>query len=128
MKKIKKIDNPIAIIFTKADRLKAKDQTKSAEELMKEYPGLESSLNINQDGPRGYFKVSVDSKLETKQEAEKRVSEIEEQLEKKFLLKKNALKITMNIAIDKAVREAEKEPCKADEIKIDVEQPKKHSS
>ena len=104
----KKINNPIAIIFTKADRLKETDQIKTAKELMKEYPGLESSLNINQDGSRGFFKVSVDSKLETSHEAEKRIRDIKERLEKKFLLKKNALKITMNIAIDKAIIDVEK--------------------
>ena len=123
----KKIDNPVAIIFTKADRLKETDQIKSAEELMKEYPGLESSLNINQDGPRGFFKVSVDSKLETSSEVEKRIKDIEERLEKKFLLKKNALKTTMGIAVNKAVIDAEKKSRDADQTEEMINEAKKEA-
>lgn len=104
----KKMDNPIAIVFTKADRLKVKDKEKSAEELMKEYPGLESSLKINHNGPKAFFKVGVKSLKETEKQAVDRVHEKEKELMKKFELQTKAIKTSMQIAIDQAVSNAEK--------------------
>jgi len=104
----KKFDNPIAIVFTKADRLVGKDNVKSAEELMKDYPGLESSLTINHNGPKAFFKVGVNSRKETKKEAVNRVKEKEEEIKKKFELHMKAINTSMETAIDQAVSDAEK--------------------
>jgi len=104
----KKMDNPIAIVFTKADRLEGKDVNKSAEELMNEYPGLGSSLKVNHSGPVGYFKVGVKSRKEPKKEAENRVKDEEDAINKKFELKIHALKTSMTAAMEKARLTAEK--------------------
>ena len=76
-----KIHSPIAIVFTKSDRLSTTDKKKSAQELANEYPELISSLKINHDQVSlRFFKVSVASSMETKNEAEARVKKEEDRL------------------------------------------------
>lgn len=105
------------------------DQEKSAEELVNEYPGLDSSLKINHDGPKMYFKVGVKSRQESKKEAENRVKDEEKRILKKFELKMKALKTSMDTAIDTAVSNAEKTAREAkqteDQILVAAETAKK---
>lgn len=65
------LHTPIAIVFTKSDRLTGGDENKSPRELANDYPELISSLRINHDQKHlGFFKVSVSSSKETTHDAE----------------------------------------------------------
>lgn len=127
-----RIHNPIAIVFTKADRLD--DNIKKLPvDLIKDYPELQSSLNINHDGNSlGFFKVHIDSKLETKKEAEERVIRDEEKLKKEFESKMKSLRNQIDTAIKQAVSAAEKKAREAgqpeDQIQTIIENTKKQTS
>ena len=99
-----KIRNPVAIVFTKADRLSEEDKTKSAEELAREYHELYSSLRANHDLKLvKFFKVSVSSRIETDEDVTKRLKKIKEEISKKHEMRRKS----WDEQIKTAVKEAE---------------------
>lgn len=104
------IHSAIAIIFTKSDRLSPEDKKRTAEDLMKDYPELQSSLNINHDRVSlGFYKVFVDSRMETKKEADERVKKEEEKIKKELESKTNTLRQQIDTAVEQAVSAVEKQ-------------------
>ena len=100
-----KINTPISVIFTKADRLSKDEQNKEPKELLDEYPGLKSSLNINHDGKSlQFFKVHVESKEETDAEVKERTQRILDDAKNNF----NHKMKTIKDQIDAAVKQAQK--------------------
>lgn len=127
-----KIHSSIAIVFTKSDRLSPQDIKKTPEELMKDYTELQSSLNINYDrASLGLFKVFVDSKMETKKEADERVKKEEEKMKKEVESKTNALKQQIDAAVEQAVSAVEKQARAAgqppDQIQLLIENTRKQT-
>jgi len=128
-----KIHTPIAIVFTKLDRLSPEERKKSTEELLDDYPELRSSLNVNHDKRSlEFFKVFVESKLETKKEAELRVKEEEEKIKKVFDDNMKSLKQQIDTAIEQAVSAAEKQARAAanqneEQIQVTIENTRKNT-
>jgi len=123
------LHTPISIVFTKADRLSLVDSKKSANELVDEYSGLRSSLNINHDqNSLEFFKVSIASKLETLKQAKERVKNTEEELQKHFESKTKTLKQQIDTAVSQTVsaakKQAEAEGQPSEQIKTIVENTK----
>lgn len=119
--KNEKLHVHIAILFTKADLLSEDEQTKTARELAKEYPSLISSLNVNHDKEHlEFFKVSVSTSTETKEEAETRVARREEEIKKEQedRLKNwnKQIETAVNDAVTTVKTQAEKEGQPPEEI------------
>ena len=68
-----KITNPIAILFTKSDKLSDTDKKKRAGDLMQKMPEFVTSLDYRHSGPIGYFKVHVDVEDESEVDVKERV-------------------------------------------------------
>ena len=104
-----KIHVPIAVVFTKSDRLPDNERDLPPEKLLEKYPSLKSSLTINHDHAMlSCFKVHVESKEEKKHEAELRVKKLEEELQSEFNQKKELERNQIDAAIEQAVSTAEK--------------------
>ena len=111
----------IAILFTKADRLSEDEQIKTTRELAKEYPSLISSLNVNHDKDHlEFFKVSVSTSIETKEEAEVRVKrrdeEIKKEQEERLKIWNKQTETAVNDVVTAIKIQAEKEGQPSEEI------------
>lgn len=74
----KRIYHPLAIIFTKTDKLDPKIKSLPAEKLMKKMPEFVTALNTCYNGPKNYFKMSVDVIKESQKDVNARIARAKE--------------------------------------------------
>jgi len=101
-----RIWNPIAIVFTKTDQLDEKERDLPAEELIKKMPEFVSSLNLQTNGPCGYFKMFVEVEMESERDREARINREEEITRENFERKLKQQEEEIQNAIEKAIDEA----------------------
>ena len=101
-----KIISPLAIIFTKADKLNEKDRLKKPKELMDKMPEFESSLSRFHSGTIDYFKMSLDVEPESEDDVEKRIKHEQEYAKHNFDIEEESRKSEIQQRIDNEINEA----------------------
>ena len=99
-----KITSPLAIIFTKADKLDEKDCLKKPKELMDKMPEFNSSLSLFHSGPIDYFKMSLDVEPESVPDVEKRVAREQEIAQYNFDIEEKSRKSDIQQRIDNEIK------------------------